>query len=89
MRRELAAMHTQVCMTEELPPIPDLLSEEAHDFLALCFIRAPACRPADQTFVFLLGADAWLRNACWLARAAAKAAWCWHDLLCGGSEPTF
>jgi len=63
MRRELAAMHTQVCMTEELPPIPDLLSEEAHDFLALCFIRAPACRPADQTFVFRLGADAWLRNA--------------------------
>jgi hypothetical protein len=28
-------------MTDELPPIPHLLSGDAHEFLALCFIRAP------------------------------------------------
>jgi len=39
----------KVCMTDELPPFPDSLSEEGRDFVARCLERNPDSRPdADQ-----------------------------------------
>lgn len=36
----------KACFTDELPPLPDTLSDDALDFLSRCFRRDPAERPA-------------------------------------------
>lgn len=41
----------KICMTDDLPPLPDTLSEEAHDFLALCFRRESSERPSAETLL--------------------------------------